>query len=62
MRHSQRQRIAGIITAVICALVLWRILDRMLVLMLVRVPWWGFIIMIALLFMVINHVVSKVLR
>lgn len=62
MRHSQRQRIAGIITTVICALILWRILDRMLVLMWVRVPWWGFIIMIALLFMVVDHVVSKVLR
>ncbi len=62
MHHPLRQRIASIITVGILALIFWRILDRMFIVMWSNVPWWGFIVMAVLLFLAVDYLVSKAFR
>jgi hypothetical protein len=54
-----RRRLASLVTAVIFGFILWRILDRVFVVIWVRTPWWGLLIMLVVLFLIIDYAVGK---
>ena len=54
-----RRRLASLVTAVIFGFILWRILERVFVVIWVRTPWWGLLIMLVVLFLIIDYAVGK---
>ena len=61
MSPATRRRVASIITTIIMGYIFYRVLDRLFVVILVQVPWWGFILMAVLLFLAIDYLVNRVL-
>ena len=62
MSAPVKQRLASLITTVIFAYILFRVLDRLFVVIWVQMPWWGLIIAAIVLYLVIEHLVQRVLR
>lgn len=62
MSATVKQRLATLITTVIFAYILFRVLDRLFVVIWVQMPWWGLIIVGLVLYLVIEHLVQRVLR
>jgi len=62
MSATVKQRLATLITTVIFAYILFRVLDRLFVVIWVQMPWWGLIIAAIVLYLVIEHLVQRVLR
>jgi hypothetical protein len=54
-----RRRLASLATAIIFGFILWQILKRVFVVIWVQTPWWGLIIMLLGLFLIIDYAVSK---
>jgi hypothetical protein len=54
-----RRRLASLVTAIIFGFILWRLLERVFVVIWVRTPWWGLIIMLVVLFLIIDYAVSR---
>ncbi len=54
-----RRRLASLVTAIIFGILLWRLLERVFVVIWVRTPWWGLLIMLAVLYLIIDYAVSK---
>ena len=54
-----RRRLASLVTAIIFGFILWRLLERVFVVIWVRTPWWGLLIMLAVLYLIIDYAVSK---
>ena len=61
MSPATRRRVASIITTIIMGYIFYRVLDRLFVVVLVQMPWWGFILMAVLLFLAIDYLVNRVL-
>ncbi len=53
---------SGIVTALVLIIVLWMIWSRLHIVIWVAVPWWGLLIMAVVLFLLVDYVVSQVLR
>ena len=62
MSAPVKQRLASLITTVIFAYILFRVLDRLFVVIWVQMPWWGLIIAAVVLYLVIEHLVQRMLR
>ena len=62
MSAPVKQRLATLITTVIFAYILFRVLDRLFVVIWVQMPWWGLIIAAVVLYLVIEHLVQRMLR
>lgn len=62
MLTAAKQRLATLITTLIFAYILYRLLDRLLVVVWVQMPWWGLLIVIVMLYLVIDHLVQRLLR
>ena len=62
MSPAIRRRIAGVITTVIMGYILYRILDRIFVVIWVNVPWWGLILLAVLLYLAIDYMVNRILK
>ena len=62
MSAPVKQRLATLITTVIFAYILFRVLDRLFVVVWVQMPWWGLIIVGLVLYLVIEHLVQRLLR
>lgn len=62
MSTTVRQRVATLITTLIFAYILYRVLDRLFVVIWVQIPWWGLIIAALVLYLVIEHMVQRLLR
>lgn len=62
MSTTIKQRLATLITTLIFAYILFRVLDRLLIVIWVQVPWWGLIIGAVVLYLVIDHLVHRLLR
>jgi hypothetical protein len=54
-----RRRLASLVTAVIFGLILWQLLKRVFVVIWVQTPWWGLIIILVVLFLIIDFAVSR---
>lgn len=62
MSPAIRRRIASVITTVIMGYILYRILDRIFVVIWVNVPWWGLILLAVLLYLAIDYMVNRILK
>jgi hypothetical protein len=57
-----QQRIVSFLAAGVAALILWFILQRLVVVVFVQMPWWVLLLIILGLFLTIEHFLSKALR
>jgi hypothetical protein len=57
-----KQRLTTLITTLIFAYILWRVLDRLFVVIWVQVSWWGLIIAAVVFYLLIDHLVHRLLR
>ncbi|MEN9938738.1 MAG: hypothetical protein RLZZ387_5317 [Chloroflexota bacterium] len=55
-----RKQLRGVATALALALTLWLIFDRLRIVILVSIPWWGFLIIAVLLFLAIDYLISRI--
>lgn len=62
MSPAIRRRIASVVTTVIMGYILYRILDRIFVVIWVSVPWWGLILLAVLLYLAIDYMVNRILK
>jgi hypothetical protein len=61
MSPSLRRRIASLITTVIMGYILYKVLERLVFVVWVQVPWWALIPLAILLFLAIDFVVNRAL-
>ena len=57
-----RQRLASIIVALIMAYIFLRVLDRLFLVVWVQMPWWGLILAAFVLYLIIDHLVRRVIE
>ncbi len=57
-----RQRLASIVVALIMVYILLRLLDRLFLVVWVQMPWWGLILAVLVLYLVIDHLVRRVIE
>jgi hypothetical protein len=57
-----KRRISSLISAVIFLLIVWVVLDRLHIVMWVQTPWWAFLLMGVVLFLLIDFAVSRVFK
>lgn len=62
MSTAFKQRLASIVTTVIFAYILFRVLDRLFIVVWVRMPWWGLIVAAIVLYLAIDYFVHKIFR
>jgi hypothetical protein len=62
MSPAIRRRVASVITTVIMGYILYRILDRVFVVIWVNVPWWGLILLAVLLYLAIDYMVNRIFK
>lgn len=62
MSTTIKQRLATLITTLIFAYILFRVLDRLFIVIWVQMPWWGLIIAAVVLYLVIDHLVQRLLK
>jgi hypothetical protein len=55
------RRTGGIATVIALAVTLWIIVSRLHIVFWVQLPWWGFLLMAALLFLAIDYLIGRVL-
>ena len=56
-----RKRASSLISTAALMLVLWLIWTRLHIVFLVVIPWWGFLLIAILLFLVIDHFLHRAL-
>jgi hypothetical protein len=61
MSSAIRRHIASLVTTLIMGYILYRVLDRLFVVIWVNVPWWGLVILGVLLFLAVEYLVNRVL-
>lgn len=59
MGKQIRQKAAALVTTVIFGFILYKLLERTFVLIWVNTPWWGALIMLVVLFLLIDHMVGR---
>lgn len=66
MLHSStarwRQRLASLVVALIMAYIFFRVLDRLFLVVWVQMPWWGLILAAVVLYLLIDHLVRRVIE
>lgn len=62
MSATVKQRLATILTTLIFAYILYRVLDRLLIVIWVQMPWWGLLIALLVLYVLLDHLVHRLLR
>ncbi|MEZ4661232.1 MAG: hypothetical protein R2911_27095 [Caldilineaceae bacterium] len=62
MSTAFKQRLASVVTTVIFGYILFRVLDRLFIVVWVHMPWWGLIIAAIALYLAIDHFVNKIFR
>jgi hypothetical protein len=62
MSTTIKQRLATLLTTLIFAYILFRVLDRLFIVIWVQMPWWGLIIAAVVLYLVIDHLVHRLLK
>ena len=59
MSQKIRQKLAAIVTTVVFGFILWKLLERTFVLIWVNTPWWGALLMLVVLFLLIDYLISR---
>ena len=62
MSATVKQRLATLLTTLIFAYILYRVLDRLLVVIWVQMPWWGLLLALFVLYLLIDHLVHRLFR
>lgn len=62
MSTAFKQRLATIVTTLIFAYILFRVLDRLFIVVWVQMPWWGLILAAFALYLAIDYFVHKLFR
>ena len=62
MSPAIKRRVASVITTVIMGYILYRLLDRIFIVVWVNVPWWGLILLAAVLFLAIDYMVNRIIK
>lgn len=62
MSATVKQRLATLLTTLIFAYILYRVLDRLLIVIWVQMPWWGLLLALLVLYLLIDHLVHRLLR
>jgi hypothetical protein len=62
MSPTIRRRAASVITTLILGFILYQVLNRLVFVVLVQVPWWGLIILAILLYLAVDFMVNRVLK
>jgi hypothetical protein len=58
---AMRLRSGSIAAAIALVVTLWIIVSRLHIVFWVQLPWWGFLLMAALLFLAIDYLIGRVL-
>ncbi len=61
MPRNLRRRVASLITTLITGFVLYKVLERLVFVVWIQVPWWGLVILGILLFLVVDFMVNRAL-
>ena len=59
MNKKFRQKAAAVVTTAIFAFLLWQVFQRLFVVIWVQTPWWGLLIMLVVLFLLIDFMVGR---
>ncbi len=59
MSKKIRQKLATIVTTVVFGFLLFKLLERTFVLIWVNTPWWGALLMLIVLFLLIDHLIGR---
>lgn len=59
MSPALRRRIASVVTTAIMAYILYRLIDRLFIVIWVQVPWWGLVLLAVLLFLAVDFMVNR---
>ena len=62
MSQQWRSRLASITTTLILVYIFYRVLDRLLVVIWVRVEWWGLLIFAFVLYLLIDYLVRRAFK
>ena len=54
-----RRRVASALTAIALLITLWLIWEKLHIVVFVRVPWWGLLLMAALLFFAVDYILDR---
>jgi uncharacterized membrane protein len=55
-----RQKLAALVTTVIFGFILYKVLERTFVIIWVNTPWWGALLMLVVLFLLIDYLIGRV--
>ncbi|MCS7067957.1 MAG: hypothetical protein N2Z75_03260 [Meiothermus sp.] len=59
MSQKIRRKLAAIVTTVVFGFILFKLLERTFVLIWVNTPWWGALLMLVVLFLLIDYLISR---
>ena len=59
MGQKLRQWLAALVTTIIFAFILWKILERTFVVIWAQTPWWGLLIMLVVLYYLISYSINR---
>jgi uncharacterized membrane protein len=59
MFKDVRRTLASIVTTLISGFILYRVLERLFIVIWVQMPWWGLLLLGAGLFLLIDYMVSR---
>ena len=54
-----RRALASLVTTVIMGFILFKVLERTFVVIWVQMPWWGLLVLGVVLFLAIDHMISR---
>lgn len=60
MGKRTRQKLAAILSTVVFGFLLFKLLERTWVLIWVNTPWWGALLMLIVLFLLIDYLIGRV--
>ncbi|WP_027891876.1 hypothetical protein [Calidithermus chliarophilus] len=54
-----RRFLASLVTTLIFGFILYKVLERLFVVVWVQMPWWGLLLLLVVLFLLIDYMVSR---
>lgn len=60
MSQRTRQKLAAILSTVVFGYLLFKLLERTFVIIWVNTPWWGALLMLVVLFLLIDYLIGRV--
>lgn len=59
MSKKTRQKLAAIVSTLVFGFLLFKLLERTFVLIWVNTPWWGALLMLVVLFLLIDYLIGR---